>query len=93
MQKKQSHAKNKPKTTGVSPVWDKMYAGDISVLIHKSKLFVGLMADHWPGSDPLLDGRYLQLRYLKLWIPSGKRLHNYGKSPFLMGKSKSANFQ
>jgi tellurite resistance protein TehA-like permease len=20
------------------------------------------------------------------WIPSGKRLHNYGKSPFLMGK-------
>jgi hypothetical protein len=21
------------------------------------------------------------------WVPSGKRLHNYGKSPFLMGKS------
>jgi len=21
------------------------------------------------------------------WLPSGKRLHNYGKSPFLMGKS------
>ena len=21
-----------------------------------------------------------------LWLPSGKRLHNYGKSPFLMGK-------
>ena len=20
------------------------------------------------------------------WVPSGKRLHNYGKSPFLMGK-------
>ena len=23
----------------------------------------------------------------KQWIPSGKRLHNYGKSPFSMGKS------
>jgi hypothetical protein len=23
------------------------------------------------------------------WLPSGKRLHNYGKSPFLMGKSNS----
>jgi hypothetical protein len=23
----------------------------------------------------------------ELWIPSGKLLHNYGKSPFLMGKS------
>ena len=21
------------------------------------------------------------------WLPSGKRLHDYGKSPFLMGKS------
>jgi hypothetical protein len=21
------------------------------------------------------------------WVPSGKRLHNYGKSPFSMGKS------
>ena len=24
---------------------------------------------------------------LALYIPSGKRLHNYGKSPFLMGQS------
>ena len=25
-------------------------------------------------------------------LPSGKRLHNYGKSPFLMGKSVNALF-
>jgi hypothetical protein len=28
------------------------------------------------------------------WLPSGKRLHNYGKPPFLMGKSTiNGNFQ
>jgi hypothetical protein len=31
----------------------------------------------WKSSFPCLIGGY---------IPSGKRLHNYGKSPFLMGK-------
>jgi hypothetical protein len=30
---------------------------------------------------------YAQAFSLNPRVPSGKRLHNYGKSPFLMGKS------
>ena len=35
-----------------------------------------------PGNGKIvsISGEYLK------WIPSGKRLHSYGKSPFLMGK-------
>ena len=29
----------------------------------------------------------IEWRLVELDLPSGKRLHNYGKSPFLMGKS------
>ena len=38
---------------------------------------VEAMAGHWWLGDTLPDEEM---------IPSGKRLHNYGKSPFLMGK-------
>ena len=38
--------------------------------------------------DHLLDGRAtLQGRENHVWSTDGKRLHNYGKSPFLMGES------
>ena len=33
-----------------------------------------------------LMGIFKQEEFRMIWIPSGKRLHNYGKSPFLMGK-------
>jgi hypothetical protein len=48
-------------------------------------------AEGKPGALTLLEERDLAVRdsyvaYVAL-IPSGKRIHNYEKSPFLMGKS------
>jgi hypothetical protein len=38
------------------------------------------------------NGKHINLIHIWIimrfgWVPSGKRLHNYGKSPFSMGKS------
>jgi len=50
----------------------------------------------WPNNAPatpvVSSGNWMKQHenhetYRRLAVPSGKRLHNYGKSPFLMGKS------
>jgi hypothetical protein len=40
--------------------------------------------NRWTGSHPYVLGMMVMV---VLAIPSGKRLHNYGKSTFLIGKS------
>ena len=42
---------------------------------------------HWPGPMGAPLGGFFQKWMMHYPLPSGKRLHNYGKSPFLMGKS------
>jgi hypothetical protein len=55
--------------------------------------FFSLVVDGWNDTDLSTntnEGNLFQhvwMKVARMWIPSGKRLHNYGKSPFFMGKS------
>ena len=52
------------------------------MVLHFEVRLLGLFAKH-----DLLGFIPIDVKDFEYELPSGKRLHNYGKSPFLMGKS------
>ena len=70
------------------PPWADVFSGcpedlDAESGDEKQRLLVKL-SQHPPC---FLWVKYGQISFGSFWVPSGKRLHNYGKSPFSMGKS------
>ena len=47
----------------------------------------GLVGVTWVSRERAVETEKWLGDVVFLWIPSGKHTHNYGKSPFLMGKS------
>ena len=58
---------------------DPKYSSGCIVFNHPSFVFFSLLLD---TSHSILRSYEVHFQ----WLPSGKRLHNYGKSPCLMGK-------